>query len=128
MVNDTHTIVSYRQAVFWRQDMRRVQAISGLAAPDYDAPFCQRIARLFRERLETAEGGKPHVLTAHDLGESEREFWGDYLPGEILWLPLARPEGPVLGVLLLARDEAWSEPNAICSTMSWIPMPMAGPR
>ena len=67
MVNDTHMIVPYRQAVFWRNDSEKVQTISGLAAPDPDAPFCQWLAKLFRTQLQTGEGAQAHILDARSL-------------------------------------------------------------
>src|SRR5882672_11218529 len=75
MVNDTHMIVPYRQAVFWRADTEKVQAISGLSTPDRDAPFCLWLARLFRARLAAEAGIQVDVLSAQDLPAGEQEFW-----------------------------------------------------
>jgi hypothetical protein len=111
MVNDTHMLVGYRQAFLWRCDSNRIQAISGLAMPDSDAPFCIWLASLFRGRLKRPEGQTPHVLTALDLPEAEQIYWADYLPQAALWLPLGRPGKPVSAVLMLVRDDPWTEPE-----------------
>jgi hypothetical protein len=42
IVNDTHELVPYRQAVLWQQSAqgsKRLLAVSGLATPDANAPF-----------------------------------------------------------------------------------------
>jgi len=109
MVNDTHMMVAYRQAAFWRVDQGRIQALSGLAVPDKDAPFTVWLNAVFRHRLETPEGRTVGPLSAALVSGEDAGFWADHLPAHGYWVPLQRPGGEVVGVLLLAREEAWGE-------------------
>ncbi|SNS78742.1 MULTISPECIES: efflux RND transporter periplasmic adaptor subunit [unclassified Azospirillum] len=111
MVNDTHMMVTYRQAAFWRTDKGTIQALSGLVMPDKDAPFTVWLQGLFKKRLETAEGQALAPLSAALLPAQEAESWAHHLPANAFWVPLKRPGGEIVGVLLLAREEAWGEPE-----------------
>lgn len=109
MVNDTHMMSAYRQAMFWRCDLNRIQAVSGLAVPERDAPFTVWLTRVIKTKLLA----DPHirVISAADLEGEDRAQWGEHMPRHMLILPLQRKEGPLLGLLLLARDEDWSGPE-----------------
>lgn len=114
MVNETHALVPYRQAVLWRADTGRIQAMSGLAIPDEDAPFNRWLGRHMAQWAAGAKRG-PRLLDADDLPEEEAPAWAEHLPAHALLLPLFPPVGgdqarPV-GLLLLARDEPFLEPD-----------------
>lgn len=117
MVNDTHMMAGFRQAALWRCDQSRLQALSGLSAPDPDAPFTAWFGGIIRKRLAGPQGASAHVFTAHDLDAAEHGMWAEHLPQNILWLPLMPPPlhaGPgttpkPMAVLLLGRDDAWTD-------------------
>ncbi len=108
-VNDTHAVISYRQAVLWRTDGHHLQALSGLASPDRNAPFCVWLSGFFRTRLALEDAAKPRTIGAADLPDADRENWAEYLPQCGAWLPLLRTDGSIEAVLLLARDEPWQD-------------------
>jgi len=110
-VNETKSLVLYRQAALWRAEAGRgsVLAVSGLALPEADAPYVTWLTRACRRLAEADAGNAPRPVAARDLPESEAREWADWLPVHGLWLPLADPAGHRLGALLLARDAAWSE-------------------
>jgi hypothetical protein len=118
IVNDTHTLVPYRQAVLWRADTGTVQAMSGLAVPEADAPFNLWITKLMRQWA--TESAPPRAVTAHDLDPAEWDAWAEHLPANALIVPLlaadpqpdavpadVKPTAPAL--LLLARDTPWQD-------------------
>lgn len=107
MVNETYALVPYRQAVFWRADSAAIQALSGLATPDPEAPFNHWIGG----RLKGWAGLTGALeLTADDMPADEVELWTAHLPAHGLLLPLLVGEGsPPVGLLLLARDTPFSE-------------------
>lgn len=109
MVNDTHMMSGYRQAMFWRADIGKLQAVSGLAAPEPDAPFTVWISQLIKARLVP----KPErqIVSADMLEGDDRQQWAEHMPRTMLVLPLRRKTGPLLGMLLLARDDGWTEPE-----------------
>jgi hypothetical protein len=102
MVNETFALVPYRQALFWRADSETVQAMSGLAVPDPDAPFTRWMSR----RMAAWSGlTAPLDLTVDDMPADEVSLWAEHLPAHALLLPLMAGEGSVpVGLLLLARD------------------------
>ncbi|ACX86726.1 conserved hypothetical protein [Pectobacterium parmentieri WPP163] len=105
IVNETHNLVKYRQALLWDCDKRRLQAASGLASLDHNAPFCAEFSRLCRQWRE--EGRQTQALSFRDLPTDDRQLWQEHLPEFLLWLPLRVAQGDAPLVLVLARDSAW---------------------
>lgn len=105
IVNETHNLVKYRQALLWDCDKQRLQAASGLASLDHNAPFCTEFSRLCRQWQE--EGRQTQTLQCHELATDDRVLWQEHLPEFLLWLPLRLPQGDAPLVLVLARDSAW---------------------
>lgn len=113
-MNETHLLLPYRQAALWLDD--RVAALSGVVAPEANAPYVQWLARLIRP-IETplADTENPEAIAtkrieAASLPEDVREEWQEWLPEAALWVPLP-PAGKHFkgGGWLLARDEAWHD-------------------
>lgn len=105
IVNETHNLVKYRQALLWDCDKQRLQAASGLASLDHNAPFCTEFSRLCRRWQE--EGRQTQVLQCRELPADDQILWQEHLPEFLLWLPLRLPQGDAPLVLVLARDSAW---------------------
>ncbi|ARJ67771.1 hypothetical protein WV31_19970 [Magnetospirillum sp. ME-1] len=99
-VNDAHALVPYRQAVLWHRD-KGVQAVSGLALPDRNAPFLlwmEAVCRHLSRRSEAA------AISAADLPDDLAGQWGEWLPPHALWLPLG--DG---AALLYAAEAEWHD-------------------
>ncbi|MDX6916267.1 HlyD family efflux transporter periplasmic adaptor subunit [Pectobacterium carotovorum] len=105
IVNETHNLVKYRQALLWDGDKRRLQAASGLVSLDHNAPFCTEFSRLCRQWQE--EGRQTQALQCRELPADDQILWQEHLPEFLLWLPLRLPQGDTPLVLVLARDSAW---------------------
>ncbi|MDQ7988662.1 MAG: hypothetical protein REI09_03420, partial [Candidatus Dactylopiibacterium sp.] len=105
MVNDTHALAPYRQAVLWQagEDGGRIVALSGLAVPDAHAPFNVWLQRLLA--AHAAQATAAGALTC-PADPAEAALWAEHLPPHGWWLPL--PAGPDAAGLLLLRDEPWS--------------------
>lgn len=114
MVNETHALTRYRQAVLWRATGKRrgkVTALSGLATVAKDAPFVVWLSRLLTA-CDRAGETTPRRLTSTEASSLDRkagEEWPTWLPAHGLWLPLVAGRGQRLGALLLARDEPWND-------------------
>jgi len=115
IVNETHALVAYRQAVLWTPGPRggRIQAVSGIAVPDHDGPYLAWLRRLMTAAFARPEGRKTGLLTAADLpadaGQDWAAGWAEWLPAHVLWVPLPGPDGQQPAVLLLARAEPWTD-------------------
>lgn len=113
-VNETLNLLPYRQAILWRTKDNEfndgcIVAVSGLAIPDPTAPFIKWTTRLCVHCTKESEELSPRVLTKASLPASLQEVWREWLPSELIWLPLSDSKGNFLGALLLAREKPWKD-------------------
>ncbi len=116
MVNETLGLVRYRQAALWRRDARgegEIVAASGLATLEPQAPFIVWLRRLCAARAHARGGAELECLTSDSVDADAKREWGEWFPKHALWMPLCSPEGELLGALMLARDDAWSEADRL---------------
>ncbi|MBW0004105.1 MAG: HlyD family efflux transporter periplasmic adaptor subunit [Hyphomicrobiales bacterium] len=112
LVNETHSLLPYRQAVLWRREAEsrgKVAAISGIPGVERNAPFTLWLNRAlpkFDENCVPLEGPRP--FGAGDLGIDAQE-WAEWLPAYGMWVPLNGPSGRRHGALVLARERPWSD-------------------
>lgn len=112
LVNGTHALTPYRQAVLWWEGSG-VQALSGVVQPDQNAPYVDWLKRFF----ESAPKGEsfPARIEMEALAEDQRSTWSDWLPAQAVLVPLpGRPPG----ALLLARDLGWTD-NELALLQEW---------
>ena len=108
-VNETHRLSPYRQAALWL-DGPGVRSLSGVLQPEANAPYLLWLNRLCGELAGGPAGTRQ--VTAADVDAQHWDDWGDWLPGQLLWLPWPAGANPSLqpaGGLLLARDLGWSD-------------------
>ncbi|WP_222519373.1 efflux RND transporter periplasmic adaptor subunit [Spiribacter salinus] len=114
IVNSTHRLAPYRQAVLWR-DAHRPTALSGLMSPDANAPMIGWLADLHRDVLSDLAGGPVDIKS---LTEEDQAAWQEYLPPFALWLPEATASEMSSG-LLLVREMAWTEQESTLVEEWW---------
>lgn len=102
LVNGTHTLVPYRQAVLWTTE-QRPRGLSGVSHADINAPYVQWLSRLQAEHL--ASRTEPGTIDLSELSPDMREAWQEWLPAYGLYVPFA---GSTPGGLLCARDVGWT--------------------
>lgn len=105
IVNETHQLTPYRQALLWDCEKQALRTASGLASLDPNAPFCREFSRLCGQWQQSMTNAQP--LRYQDLTEDDRALWREHLPEHLLWLPLRRPQGEQPLALILARDTPW---------------------
>ncbi|NOQ34660.1 MAG: hypothetical protein GQ569_02035, partial [Methylococcaceae bacterium] len=112
LVNDTQKIAPYQIAVFYRhfRSHKKIEAISGIPMPVKEAPFYIWLMPLCKT-ISAANFTEPSVINKHheicQFTAKQIDDWDEFLPPELLWLPLLSADGEVLGGLLLARIEEW---------------------
>jgi len=105
IVNETHNLIEYRQAVlFEAHRLERISAVSGLPVLQRDAPFMQWILRLSRH-LFKENHRQAHTLTIDDVPQDLVAGWQEWLPRHVIWVPLNAGKKRLGGVLLV-RDQA----------------------
>lgn len=114
IVNTTHRLVPYRQAVLWRDSDMPV-ALSGLVSLDENAPMIRWLKALHHNVLS---GLPPGPIDVPSLSEEDQVTWGEYLPQFAIWLPDVRKEGSSAG-LLVVRDMAWTEQESTLLEEWW---------
>lgn len=112
IVNQTRRLIAYRQAAFLTLAERgrpALEAVSNIAVLEPNAPF----ARWLEDAVRTVAGGRKaaaiHPVDPADLPPAIRSAWGEWGPAQVLWCPLAGPDGTPRAGLWLGRDEPWTE-------------------
>lgn len=106
LVNESHTLVPYRQAVLWNAS-GKVEALSGVPTVDSRIPFVLWLNRLFIP-ISQADTQEAILLSGHEVPEALQDQWSEWLPQRAVVFCLRVGETP-LGWLLLARDEMFDE-------------------
>lgn len=108
MVNDTHALAPYRQAALWRAGDGAdgvIEALSGLAVPERNAPFNVWLAALLARRMSQDGGAQAGALTPD---ANEYAMWSEHLPPHAWLLPLTLDKAATpCAALLLVSDTPW---------------------
>jgi hypothetical protein len=112
LVNQTLSLVGYRQAVLWL-DGEGVFTLSGVVQIEANAPYVLWVDHVARH-LRTQHPNAPVVLTSQDLPELLANEWADWWPAYALWVPdgLTQTETDCKGGSLWIRDDAWDMAEA----------------
>ena len=102
LVNSTHSLVPYRQAVLVRRE-DGVRALSGVVKPELNAPYVDWVRALVRQHLDAVSEAR--ALSPADVSPAVGAEWAEWWPEHAL----ALPTGEAGTCLLLARDMAFSE-------------------
>jgi Biotin-lipoyl like/HlyD family secretion protein len=108
LVNETAELIPYRQAVLWRRDIARIEAVSGVSRPEPNSPYSLWLKPAL-QKLDLSENGlqiKP--FTARDLPSVLAQDWAEWLPEHGLWIPLPGVAGSKY-VLGLFREGNWND-------------------
>lgn len=103
LVNDTHALAPYRQAVLWLAG-EGVYTLSGLVQVEANAPYALWVAKVCRY-LAAQDADPTRALTMADLPPELAENWLEWWPAHALWLLL--PGGEAGAGLLLLHDQPW---------------------
>jgi hypothetical protein len=109
MVNETVSLLRYRQAVLCRKKASGgpvVEAVSGVDRPNRDAPYIIWVKQLFKHLLKKEKQVK--AVTGEELPKALQKGWQEWRTNG-LWCPLVAADGEMLGGLWLVRDTPWQE-------------------
>lgn len=108
IVNETADLLPYRQALLWRIDLERLEAVSGVAVPDKNSPYALWLKPVLQYFSHPETASSAAIFTAHDVPPELAHDWEEWLPEQGLWMPLASPSG-VKYVLVLFREDDWRD-------------------
>lgn len=106
MVNDSRQLFDYQEALLWRSDSQRIAVCSGLSEVEANAPFVLWLQRLCQHWQAQPWSAELRVLSSADTPADAAGRWPQYLPAQVLWMPLQRRDGQWLGSLLLCCERA----------------------
>lgn len=118
LVNDTHSLVPFRQAALWHSHLG-IQALSGLVQPEVNAPYAQWLQSVCRHLSDEAHA---RAFASQDLPANLAQEWEPWWPAHGLWLPIASgsdPKDACEGGFVLAREAPWSETD-IALLAEWL--------
>ncbi|MBT8420631.1 MAG: HlyD family efflux transporter periplasmic adaptor subunit [Gammaproteobacteria bacterium] len=119
IVNDTHRLIRYDRALFWRIDARgkiHFQAASGTSRIERNSPYIvwlKRVARFITEQQRAApEPAKAQPVEQQKLSDSLRSDWQNWLQGSypLYALLMVHDNTPIAGCWL-ERKQKWTEPE-----------------
>lgn len=116
MVNETRRLISYRQAALIdlaRPAAPKVAAVSGVPAPERDAPMIRWLTALARKISPETPADAAMTLTPETAPPSLADDWPQFVGQHAIWRPLTARDGRRLGALWLTRDEPWREHDQV---------------
>jgi Barrel-sandwich domain of CusB or HlyD membrane-fusion len=118
LVNESFQLAEYRQSALWLRQ-GGIRALSGVSAPEQNAPFVHWLSGLVASMSSVSSNDEmTRIITAGDVPQDLRGSWAEWLPAEVLWVPLSNTQ---TGVLLMARDAHW-QPDEIALLSEWTDM------
>ncbi|TDI81945.1 MAG: HlyD family secretion protein [Betaproteobacteria bacterium] len=111
IVNETITLVSYRQAAFFTisaDGKFEFTTASGLVSVAEDSPYAIWISSFVKTfpRILPKEAGC-HKLDFSEVPEEFKDGWEEWLPEHLLIAQLFDQTGTQLGMVMYAREEPW---------------------
>jgi HlyD family secretion protein len=115
LVNESHGLLPYRQAVLWLADAG-VNTLSGVVQPEANAPYVlwlNKVCKALGEGLAQVDSpdspasnqSGPRLIDAGSLPSPLGEEWAEWLPTHGLWMAVPGTPG---GGCLLAADLPWT--------------------
>lgn len=111
IVNETRSLVAYRQATLWiKRPLSRIAAVSGVAQLDAHAPYMVWLRQLAESlHVPDYEAG-PGRVSAASVSEELAAEWSSWCAEYGLWLPFRDSVQKVgYGGLLLFRQTPWQD-------------------
>ncbi len=111
IVNETRSLLNYRQAALWvASPFSKIVALSGVAQFEAHAPYVVWLRRLAEHRHQHVTLTTAQPLRADELPADLARDWADWCAPYGLWLTLRTYKGGNgFGGLLLFRDTPWQE-------------------
>ncbi len=112
IVNQTHNIVPYKQALFFQDTGTgmEIRASSGNATVDEKGPYALWVKNIVKKSLGADE--RPVRLDKGALQEDQKKDWEKWCSDYVLILELRNKDNERLGALWLERDEPFKDAEA----------------
>ncbi len=105
VVNETHKIVSYRQAIMF-DELGNIISISGTSSFDENSPFIYWLIKNFSPLSKKIED--PQEINSKNYEKFTDADWSEWLPNFGYFVPLKSPVNGQMGMLFVSRDSNWT--------------------
>ncbi len=112
LVNRVQAVLPAVTVLLWigrAGEKGRIEAASGIAEIDGNAPFIRWIRPILARVAGSDRHGIAHIIADTDLNADDRRAWREWSPPHALWCPLADSDGFFQGGLWLVREQPWQE-------------------
>lgn len=110
IVNDSKRLFGFRQSVLALlipNGKVHIEAVSGVAILERDAPYLQWLQAVFHTLPNAVEMQAPVPLSADQVPAHVRDAWSEWSAPYVVCVPLRTQE--CIGLWWLSRDEPWRE-------------------
>lgn len=111
LVNRSQGLLNYRHAALLIGG--RVRAVTGVTAPDPNAPFVAFVEAACQQLLAQGKLQQIEPVQASWLSSQLQLDWQSLSAPEVLWLPLRDRKATLIGGIWLARPTGWQAVDAV---------------
>ncbi len=111
IVNDSHRVSPYEQAILWAYDVTGrivIEAVSGVARPDSNSPFLQSLSRMIKYVSENEKASDIYEIVDTDLNDDIIDEWKQ-LGLCSLWCPFIDNDGEITGGIWFNSRTHWQQ-------------------
>lgn len=119
LVNDTHRLLPYDQAVFFTwgsMGQVQIRTISAIAHVDQQAPFVIWLRQALKSLQSSANARECHSPLPEQLPGTLAQQWSEWQQGQVCYCPLLSTSGVLLGGLWLSRSQPWHRSEQLLLT------------
>ena len=111
IVNDTHRVSPYEQAILWAYDVTgRIvfEAVSGVARPDANSPYLQSLSRIIKYVANSDKASDVHEIVEDDFSDVLKDDWKQ-LGLCSLWCPFTDSDGAITAGVWFNSRAHWQQ-------------------
>ncbi|MEO1926711.1 MAG: HlyD family efflux transporter periplasmic adaptor subunit [Gammaproteobacteria bacterium] len=108
LVNDSRSLINFRQAALWQIDTQKIIAVSNIAVINDNAPYIVYLKGLFKQTSKQ-NALEINQIKPEELPKYLATDWNEWLPANALWIPLTAYGQTVQAGLFIARETQWNE-------------------
>ncbi|MZI92876.1 biotin/lipoyl-binding protein [Vibrio sp. CAIM 722] len=108
ILNQTHELVTYDQAMLWDGVKREIVGASAVMSVDKQAPFAQFMVRQSQQIVQGELATTIHCVDQTKWSQDEHREARDYFSAQLIWVPLLDSNQELMAGLWLSRPHGLS--------------------
>jgi multidrug resistance efflux pump len=103
VANRSIQVINYDMSIVWMEN-GRIEAVSGVAVIERNAPFITWIEKLCSAIASSKRGNVIGPISASEVSKRFSVGWSEWLPPTVIWCPLIDRNGKLLGGWMLVAS------------------------